>query len=242
MPCARTTATAGKPTTAAAIKTRTTTRMLLPAAMCVNRAGRTPRPPRLARLLQREDEHGRARRKVLDLGPQRGIETEYERAETARHRDVLLAVDGVADGPAAVAGAGAEVPQLLARVGVVRVHDPFEVPVEDEVAAGGQHTPDGRVLEVDGPLPLAGHRITRVEMAVRLASGRMLGHLVAAEEETGRRLGLRRLLLDRDFLAHLHCGVIPELGLRAVRARVPAAAARDPGADERRLADFARRV
>src|SRR5262249_25822739 len=179
---------------------------------------------------------------VLDLRPQRGIETEHERAETARHRDVLLAVHRVADGTTAVAGARAEVPELLAAVGVVRVHDAFDVAVDHEAAAGGEHAADRWVLVVDAPLALARDRVARVEMAVGLAARRMLCDLITAEEQSGRRLGLRRLLLDGDFLARLHRGVVPELGLRVVRARVPAAAARDPGADELRLAHLTWRI
>src|SRR5262249_54533875 len=98
------------------------------------------------------------------------------------------------------------------------------------------------VLVVDAPLALARDRVARVEMAVGLAARRMLGDLITAEEQSGRRLGLRRLLLDGDFLARLHRGVVPELGLRVVRARVPAAAAPDPGADELRLAHLTWRI
>src|SRR5262245_2575903 len=242
MPCARTTATAGRPAAAATMMTTTTTRMILQAAMWVKREGRTPRPPLLERPLQREDEHGRAGGEVLHFRPERGVETQHEGAETARHRDVLLPVDRVADGTAAVAGAGAEVPERLAGVGVVRVHDAFDIPVDDEAAAGREHAADGRILEVDRPLPLTRDRVTSVEVAVGLAARWMLGDLIAAEEEAGSGLGLRRLLLDGDLLAGLHRGVVPELRLRTVRARVPAATARDPGADELRLADLARRV
>src|SRR5205823_11053931 len=93
----------------------------------------------------------------------------------------------------------------------------------------------------DGPLALAGHRIARIQMAVRLTTRRVLRHLIAAEEEPGGGLRHRRLLLDRDLLAYLHRRVVPEAGLGAVRAGVPAASAGDPGADEGRLAE-ARRV
>src|SRR5207247_1639588 len=155
---------------------------------------------------------------------------------------VVLDVAGVADGPYTMAGARAEVPELLARVGVVRVHGALEVSVDHEAAARREHAPDRRILEVDAPLALAGDGITRVEVTVGLAPGRVLGDLVTAEEESGRRLGLRRLLFDRDLLADLHRRVVPELGLRVVRARVPAAAAGDPRANELRLAHLARRV
>src|SRR5438067_8259236 len=138
----------------------------------------------------------------------RSIETEHERAEPARHCDVLLAVHRVADRPAAMAGAGAEVPQLLARVRVVRVHDTLDVAMEHEVAAGGEHAADRRVLVVDAPLALAGDRVTRVEVAVGLAARRMLGDLITAEEQTGGGLRLRRLLLDRHLFARLHRGVV----------------------------------
>src|SRR5207253_6410535 len=174
-PWPRTIATEGTPTAAEPIITKTrTTRMLLPAAYVLRTTeGRTPRPPLRPRLLQREDEDGRAGREVLDLRPQRGIETEHERAEPARHRDVLLAVHRVADRAAAVAGAGAEMPQLLTGIGVVRVHDTFEITVDHEAAAGGKHAADRRVFEIDAPLALTGHRVARVEMTVRLAARRM---------------------------------------------------------------------
>src|SRR5690242_728976 len=88
MPCARTRATAGRPTAAAAtMTTTTTTRMLLQAAQCVKREGKTPRLPLPPRLLQCEDEHGRPRREVLDLRPQRGVEAQHERPETTRDGD-----------------------------------------------------------------------------------------------------------------------------------------------------------
>src|SRR5439155_24776868 len=117
--------------------------------------GRTPRPPLRERLLQREDEYRGPGREILYCRPQRGVEAHHERAETARHRDVLLAVDGVADGTSTMAGARAEVPELLARVGVVRVHGALEVSVDHEAAARREHAPDRRILEVDAPLALA---------------------------------------------------------------------------------------
>src|SRR5262249_37004419 len=133
-------------------------------------------------LLQAEDEERTARREVLDLGPEGRVETQHQRPQTARHRDVLLAVDGVADRPAAVAGAGAEAPQLLAGVGVVGVDDALDVAVEHQPAAGREDAADRRVLVDDAPLLLAAHGIAGVEMPVGLAPRRMLRHLVAAEE------------------------------------------------------------
>src|SRR4030095_5212109 len=130
---------------------------------------RSPVPPRCAEwttLLEREDEDRAARREVLDLGPQGRVETQDQRAEAAGHRDVLLAVHRVADRAAPMAGPRAEVPELRAAVAVIRAHHPFEVAVNHEVAGGGQHAADRRVLEADGPLALAGHRIARVKVAV----------------------------------------------------------------------------
>src|SRR4030095_12448919 len=214
------------------------------------RDGVRPVPPRSAEattpeepvLLEREDEDRAARREVLDLGPQGWVETQDQRAQAAGDRDVLLAVHRIADRAAAMAGAGAEVPEPRPALAVVRPHDPFEVTVEHKVARGGQHAADGRVLVVHGPLALAGYGIARVKMPVRFTARRVLRHLVATEEQAGRGLRDRRLLLDRDLLADLHRGVVPELALRAVGARVPAPPARDPRADERRLAHFPRRI
>src|SRR5207244_12235791 len=117
---------------------------------------------------QREDEYRGPGREILYFRPQRGVEAQHERAETARHRDVLLAVDGVADGTSTMAGARAEVPELLARVGVVRVHGALEVSVDHEAAARREQPPDRRILEVDAPLALAGDGITRVEVTVEI--------------------------------------------------------------------------
>src|SRR5438477_8009223 len=201
-----------------------------------------PPTPRLAAfLLQREDEQRASGRKVGHLRPERRVETEDERPEAAGDGNILLAVDRVADRPATVPGAGPEVPQLFTTVCIVRANHAFDIPVDDQPAGGREDAPDRRVLEVDGPLALAGPRIARLQMAVRLTTRRVLRHLIAAEEEPGGGLRHRRLLLDRDLLAHLHRRVVPEAGLGAVRAGVPAASAGDPGADEGRLAE-ARRV
>src|SRR5213593_1658051 len=216
--------------------------------------GGSPTPPRRSTeysyinnpsgpdLLQGEDEHRGAGGEVLDLRPERRIETQDQRAETTGHGDVLLAVHGVADRAASMAGARAEVPELLAGVAIVGAHHALDVPVDDDPAGRGEHAADRRVLVVHGPLALAGHGVARVEMPVRLTARRVLRHLVAAEEQGRRRFRDRRLLLDGDLLAHLHRGVVPELGLRVVGARVPAPSPRDPRADELRLADLARRI
>src|SRR5436190_10287394 len=197
-----------------------------------------PLTPRLAAfLLQREDEQRASGRKVGHLRPERRVEAEDERPEAAGDGNVLLAVDGVADRPATVPGAGPEVPQLFTTLCIVRANHAFDIPVDDQPAGGREDAPDRRVLEVDGPLALAGHRIARIQMAVRLTTRRVLRHLIAAEEEPGGGLRHRRLLLDRDLLAHLHRSVVPEAGLGAVRAGVPTASASDPGADEGRLAE-----
>src|SRR5439155_12378973 len=115
-------------------------------------------------LLQGEDEHRGAGREVLDLRPERRVETEDQRAQTTGHGDVLLAVHGVADRAASMAGAGTEVPELLAGVAIVGAHHAFDVPVEDEPAGRGKHAADRRVLVVHGPLALAGHGVARVEI------------------------------------------------------------------------------
>src|SRR5439155_994602 len=99
-----------------------------------------------------------------------------------------------------------------------------------------------RTTEGRTPRPPLRPRLLQREDEDGRAGRRMLGDLITAEEQTGGGLRLRRLLLDRHLFARLHRGVVPELGLRAVRARVPAAAARDPRADELRLADLARWV
>src|SRR5438128_9406334 len=128
-------------------------------------------------------------------------------------------------------------PQLLAAVCIVTADHAFDVAVEDDPAPGRQDAADRRILEVDGPLALARHGIARIQMPVGLPPGRMLRDLIAAEEQPGGRLRHRRLLLDSDLLAHLHRGVVPEAGLGAVRAGVPAPPAGDPRADEVRRAE-----
>ena len=134
-------------------------------------------------------------------------------------------------------GPGPEVPQLFAAVSIVGADHAFDVAVDDEPAAGRQDAADRRIFEVDAPLALAGHGIARVQMPVRLTAGRVLRHLIAAEEQPGGRLRHRRLILDGHLFAHFHRGVVPEAGLRVIRARVPAPPAGDPGADEVRLAE-----
>src|SRR4030095_5019737 len=122
------------------------------------RDGVRPVPPRCAEestptgpvLLEREDEDRAARREVLDLGPQGRVQTQDQRAQAAGDRDVLLAVHRIADRAAPMAGAGTEVPELRPAVAVVRPHDPFDVTVDHEVAGGGQHAADRRVLWGDG--------------------------------------------------------------------------------------------
>src|SRR5947209_13893696 len=64
------------------------------------RGGRpTPHTGSRDALLQREDEQSAAGRKVGHLGPERRIQAEDQRAQSARDRDVLFAIDGVADRP-----------------------------------------------------------------------------------------------------------------------------------------------
>src|SRR5262245_6990365 len=165
-------------------------------------------------LLQGEHEEGASCWKVGHLGPERRIESENERPQSARHRDVLLAVDGVADGPAPVARTRSEVPELLAGVTVVSTDHTLDVAVDDKPTTGREHAPDWWVLEVDRPLPLTGHRVARIQVTIRLPAGGMLGDLIAAEEEASGRLQNGRLFLDRHFLAHFHRRVVPETGLR----------------------------
>src|SRR5438309_7206704 len=197
-----------------------------------------PLTPRLAAvLLQREDEQRASGREIGHLRPERRVEAQDQRPEAAGDGNVLLAVDGVADRPATVPGAGPEVPQLFTTVCIVRPNHAFDIPVDDQPAGGREDAPDRRVLEVDAPLALAGHGIARIQVSVRLTAWRVLRHLIAPEEEPGGGLSHRRLLLDGDLLAHLHGGVVPEARLGAVRAGVPAASAGDPGADEGRLAE-----
>src|SRR6476660_4256652 len=83
-----------------------------------------------ADLLQSEHEEGAPSREVSDLGPECRIQSKDEGPESTRDRDVLLAIHGVADRAAPVAGACPEVPQLLSSVHVVGVHHTLDVTVD----------------------------------------------------------------------------------------------------------------
>src|SRR5262245_21031028 len=103
-----------------------------------NRLGPPPRRHLIgADLLQGEHEDGAPSREVSDLGPECRIQSQDEGPESARDRDVLLAIHGVADGAAPVAGACPEVPQLFSSVPVVGVHHTLDVTVEDETPTRG---------------------------------------------------------------------------------------------------------
>src|SRR5438309_11296416 len=145
-----------------------------------------PLTPRLAAvLLQREDEQRASGREIGHLRPERRVEAQDQRPEAAGDGNVLLAVDGVADRPATVPGAGPEVPQLFTTVCIVRPNHAFDIPVDDQPAGGREDAPDRRVLVVAGPPALAGPRVEWIQDGVRPHTRRVLCRLVPATAEAG---------------------------------------------------------
>ena len=122
-------------------------------------------------------------------------------------------------------------PELLAGLGVVGVQPAARVGHEHQVAAGREQARERRLGEVDRPLHLAGDRVARVEVAVRLAAGRIREREVGADVELRLRLGDRRGLHDLEVHAPLVADLVVEAGLRVVGAGVPADAAVDRRAE-----------
>src|SRR6266545_1927018 len=94
-----------------------------------------------------------------------------ETADARQHRDVLLAVVAVGDGLRVDAGAGLELPDLLAVLDVERDEFAGLLAGEQEAAAGDEvRRPDRMVGQRHAPLLFAGERIDRVDVAPRLAA------------------------------------------------------------------------
>src|SRR5581483_7862525 len=108
-------------------------------------------------------------------------------AEAGYDRDVLLAVDGIADNAALMACAVAMIPQLGARLGIVGMNRAARVRHEHQIASGRQHTSQRGLGEADFPLLLACDRITRIEVTINLAARRRRDLEVRADVKLGLR-------------------------------------------------------
>src|SRR5258708_12285610 len=86
-------------------------------------------------------------------------------AEARRHRDVLLAVDEVADRAADDAGAGLIGPEFLAAILIEGFEFTFGRTGEYQAAAGSQHTAHEGRGRVHGPLLVAAFGIECDELA-----------------------------------------------------------------------------
>src|SRR5215475_10621150 len=94
-----------------------------------------------------------------------------ETADARQHRDVLLAVMGIGDGLRVDAGAGLELPELLAVLDIERDEFTGLLAGEQEPTAGDEvRRPDRMVGQRHAPLLLAGERIDRVDVAPWLAA------------------------------------------------------------------------
>src|SRR3712207_2524816 len=82
----------------------------------------------------------------------RSEEQLIDAADAARHRDILLTVQLVGDRLADDAGAGLELPQLAAVLGVIGDELAGHGAREDQTAGGGQRSAE--VRDVEGDLPL----------------------------------------------------------------------------------------
>src|SRR5262245_23348461 len=196
--------------------------------------------PPARRLIDGEyDERADVLRHVLErAAEERGVLVADQRAPSGRHRDILLALGGIADDPADVADAVVVRPELTPTVGVVGAQPAAGVGDEHEVAARRQETRQRRLREHDLPLLLAGHGIAARQVPVGLAALRIAQLEVRADVELRLRLEDGRRLHDLEVHAPLLADLVVQAGLRAVRARVPADAARDRGAEIRVLAQL----
>src|SRR5262252_6404906 len=88
-----------------------------------------------------------------------------------RDRDVLLAVDRVADRRRSEAATGVEAPQLLHRLAVKGDERALPQTVEDEIAAGSKDARPVRQVGARHSFGLAGHRIERLDAACRRQAG-----------------------------------------------------------------------
>src|SRR5262249_11518635 len=178
------------------------------------------------------------RHRVLELVAR---DVPIETADARQHRDVLLAVVGIGDGLRVDAGAGLELPDLLAVLDVERDEFAGLLTGEQQPAAGDEvGRPDRMVGQRHAPLLFAGERIDRVDVAPRLAT--VIGyrqaldiHVALADHE---RLGLE-VFVERALV--LGVGV-KHAGLRAVGGMGPVLGAQRRGPQLDLLSTLAQRL
>src|SRR6516225_4902215 len=166
----------------------------------------------------------RRRRVILQLGSI--LDDERPHARSHQNRNVLLAVDRVADRRRLNWAADVEAPYLVQGLGVIRRERAVVMTEEDQIAGGRKRASHVRIVELTGGLRLAGRRIDGLEAAVEAI--RCPG---SSPREPLTRLNRAALihhilLLDQsDVVAALDRRNVKQTELRIVGTRFPVLAA-----------------
>src|SRR4051812_46663299 len=147
---------------------------------------------------QREHEERAASAEVFGFGPKLRHQSGQSASPTDRHGDVLLAIYGIGDGRAAMAGACLITPKLLATGGIKGEEVAFGIPSEEQVSASSQRRGEQWILRFVGPLDLAGERVARVEVSALFTDRRFAQFEITTEV---RAAHLWLLFLNGELLA-----------------------------------------
>src|SRR5512144_1602155 len=146
-------------------------------------------------------------------------------APAGDHGHVLLAVLLPGDGRADDAGAGVELPQLLAGLGVEGLQVALGGPGEDQAAVGGEDAAPVHAPVVSLPDDLPGGGLDGLERADVVLEHRL-------DDEAGAQVG-RPLLVGDGLVPDVHAPLVgrdvEQVGVLAVGHRVPVLAAQEVG-------------